>query len=463
MSGNKLYAIVFFLLVLCQAQAANLLIEAETFVREGGPDKVKITPDRPGTLGKLCVTGSNSAGHWLEWDIDVPADGQYQLVLRYSQGRDWNTWREVLIDGQSPGAAFRKIELPSSGGFGRTEQEWKNIAVQDGGKPALLKLTRGKHVLRITNLGGEGENGSANLDVIALLEPHADPALAIVVPKHEVKLVEITPNPADYAMPLPASTVKTFAMKSAALGGKILKMNVYLPKGYSRTERYPVLYLFHGLSSDQTYWMPNLDLEKRADALIAAGKIKPLIIVAPQLEASWGLNSANENKVLSSDSRMPFVQGRYRDYFVGEVVPYIERHFSTLASRESRMIGGASMGGFAALHIGFSYPELFGKIGGHSPAVSIGTGDYAANYLYPDETAIQSRHPRFLANSKDLSTTKVRLDCGENDGLITATRELFASLQEKKIRVEMHSAPGGHFREYWMAHLDEYLQFYAGK
>jgi enterochelin esterase-like enzyme len=39
------------------------------------------------------------------------------------------------------------------------------------------------------------------------------------------------------------------------------------------------------------------------------------------------------------------------------------------------------MGGYAALFLGFSYPELFSKIGGHSAAI----WDYSTNDDYTDQ------------------------------------------------------------------------------
>ncbi|MGC3962624.1 MAG: carbohydrate-binding protein [Rhodocyclaceae bacterium] len=151
------------------ALAADVLIEAESFNAQGGGNVAKVT-DRPATSGGAALMNFDNEGHWLEWKIDVPADGNYAVSLRYAGGRKWNVFREVQIDGKVPNDAFAKVTLPTTGGFGRAEAEWKDMVIVGAdGKAAMVALTKGTHVLRITNLGGEGgASGSANLDVIKL-------------------------------------------------------------------------------------------------------------------------------------------------------------------------------------------------------------------------------------------------------------------------------------------------------
>ena len=63
--------------------------------------------------------------------------------------------------------------------------------------------------------------------------------------------------------------------------------------------------------------------------------------------------------------------GRYEDYFIHEIIPYVETHYHALSDRSARYIGGASAGGYASIHYGLKHPELFSRIGGHMPAVEI--------------------------------------------------------------------------------------------
>ena len=61
----------------------------------------------------------------------------------------------------------------------------------------------------------------------------------------------------------------------------------------------------------------------------------------------------------------------YEDYFINEVIPTIDNKFKTLKNRNSRFVGGASVGGYIALHNAFRHPDLFSKVGGHMPAIEL--------------------------------------------------------------------------------------------
>src|SRR5260370_17987569 len=70
---------------------------------------------------------------------------------------------------------------------------------------------------------------------------------------------------------------------------------------------------------------------------------------------------------------------RYDDFFLREFMPWIENRYRIAATRESRGIGGISMGGYGALRMAFLHPRLFGSVSAHSaalmeklPAVSVG-------------------------------------------------------------------------------------------
>lgn len=212
-----------------------------------------------------------------------------------------------------------------------------------------------------------------------------------------------------------------------------MAVNVYLPEHYADGSGYPVLYIIHGMSGNQTSWLTYLGMSSVADTLIREGKIEPLIIVAPQMDNSYGL-------------------GGYEGYLSVDLIQYIDSHYKTNPSREKRFIGGLSMGGFIALHSAFLHPNLFGKVGGHS----------AALFGYISITQ-PTDNPIYIASYTDLSSVKVYLDCGNIDPLSVPTKQLFDLLQSKQVPSENHLYSGGHEASYWRSHLEEYLVFYAGK
>ncbi len=258
------------------------------------------------------------------------------------------------------------------------------------------------------------------------------------------------------------------AIKSSCLN-KDMNVNVYLPPGYDTAKRYPVLYFLHGYKGNENDWEKKMDLVDSAYHLFSSGAIKPFIIVTPDIENSYCINSSiSETSAAGISTRFKPNYGRYEDYFIEELIPYIDSNYSTVANREGRYIGGLSMGGYAALHLCFSHTGLFSKAGGHSPALWIYTAAPAkatgvTAFLYPSEKLREERDPLIEAESADLSGIKVWLDCGTRDsyGFYTGTKILYDILVSREAQVDYHAFSGGHSNSYWKTHLEEYLRFYG--
>ncbi len=264
---------------------------------------------------------------------------------------------------------------------------------------------------------------------------------------------------------LEASQLKRIAIDSKLLKKK-LNVNLYLPKGYGSGEKYPVLYMLHGYSGNEDGWMPGLRLNDKADELIESGRIRPLIIVSPQIGNSYGINSSKETRTLGTPPNASLDEGMYEDYLYKELVTYIDSNYSTIDSRDGRFIGGLSMGGFAALHIAFSHIDMFRKAGGHSPALFIdGFPNNLGQWLYPAEDVRRNRDPVYIAQDKDLKSLEVYLDCGDKDGyrFYEGCEKLYKILQSKGVKSEYHLNPGLHDGAYWETNAEKYLLFYAGK
>ena len=137
---------------------------------------------------------------------------------------------------------------------------------------------------------------------------------------------------------------------------KQMAFAVYLPDEYKYGGKFPVLYFLHGRNGDESF-IEQLGLAQLADTLIAKSKIEPMIIVCPRMDNSRGLNSAKIAHQEKIDGNVIDV-GRYEDYFIQEIVPLVDDSFNTIPSRNGRYVGGASAGGFAAIHYGLKYPCL---------------------------------------------------------------------------------------------------------
>ncbi|MFZ2164406.1 MAG: alpha/beta hydrolase-fold protein [Propionibacteriaceae bacterium] len=129
---------------------------------------------------------------------------------------------------------------------------------------------------------------------------------------------------------------------------------IYLPSGYNAETQYNVFYLMHGGWGDETTTLgtpgnPSA-LKNVIDHAIAAGKIKPLIIVAPTYNNTSPEDSANFNLALTLNQN-------YYHELLNDLIPAVESKYSTYAedvsqkglalSRDHRGFGGFSMGAVA--------------------------------------------------------------------------------------------------------------------
>ena len=257
-----------------------------------------------------------------------------------------------------------------------------------------------------------------------------------------------------------------------AYSSKILRRGVrycvYLPASYaaSKTERYPVLYLLHGLGGNEQEIALSGEWSQVRD-LRQAGKIGEFLIVAPDGGRSFYINS--------EDGRRP-----YSDFFLREFVPFIERTYRIRAGRASRGITGFSMGAYGALRFAFADPEQFGSVSAHSAALmkdppqaltdGAGVGNPAAQLLQnvfgnPIDRPFWSRNSVFVlarANANLLRKSKIYFDCGTEDnyGFDRGAADLHQELDALKIVHEFHLFPGGHNLDYLLAHADASLEFH---
>jgi enterochelin esterase-like enzyme len=156
------------------------------------------------------------------------------------------------------------------------------------------------------------------------------------------------------------------------------QLPIILPPNYDTSgKRYPVLYGLAGFTGsgpmmlNLSAWQPNW--QQRIDRLMADGKLPPAIYALPDCFTRYG----------GSQYRNSTAIGRYEDYVIDEIVPYIDRTYRTIAGPEGRGIFGKSSGGYGSITLGMKHPDIFGAVACHS-------GDMAFDLVYrPD-------FPKFL-------------------------------------------------------------------
>ena len=217
---------------------------------------------------------------------------------------------------------------------------------------------------------------------------------------------------------------------SSELLGRNLYYSIYLPPcyGIETDQRYPVVYLLHGLSYTNDQWL-RLGVVETMDTLIAGGEIAPFIIILP-LEQSFD----------------PPQTSPFADAIVDELIPWIDAHYRTLPEKEFRGIGGVSRGAAWSLRIGFTRYEVFNSVGAHSLPLFEADG---ANIL---AWVMQ-------APSEDLPTFFI--DIGRNDQEWKTAQDVANLLNEYNIAHEWYLFTGDHTESYWSSHLEQYLRWYA--
>jgi enterochelin esterase-like enzyme len=258
------------------------------------------------------------------------------------------------------------------------------------------------------------------------------------------------------------SEVKKVNFRSEILAKEMTAL-VYLPKEYSKQGHLPVLYFLHGRSGNENI-MFEAGLNEKADQLITEGKIKPMMIVCPRIDNSRGLNSAIKcSEILNSENRIYHV-GMYEDYLIKELIPFIDKAFNTIQDRKGRFIGGASAGGYAALHNAFRHQNLFTKVGGHMPAIELMLEEEDKPH-FPNSEVWRKYDPITIVKKDHIaSDIKVYLDAGDNDEgeFYKGCAVLNKILEEKGINSQNYIFFGHHNTEYIQSNIENYLVFYGG-
>lgn len=207
-------------------------------------------------------------------------------------------------------------------------------------------------------------------------------------------------------------------------------MWVYLPPGYGQNpeQRYPTLYLLHGLNFDEGQWK-DLGLAGMMDALIAAEKIPPFIVVLPRIPNISTFPSSYNARI-----------------FANYLVPYVDSRYQTLPERSYRAIGGLSRGAAWALRIGLQDGDLFSRIGLHSLSMS---GEEINSWVSKINALGASERPALY------------MDAGSADEDQDSAQFLSRQLNHESIPHLFILMEGEHTSDYWAQHLPEYLRWYS--
>lgn len=229
--------------------------------------------------------------------------------------------------------------------------------------------------------------------------------------------------------------------------------SVFLPKGYddaaNKQTTYPLVIWLHGMFEDHNRFHDRGTGAPVLDKAVEDGVLPPCIFVC----ANGGRTSMYVNR----DGE------KWEDLITVDLLAHLDKEYRVSKDRGQRALMGISMGGMAALKIGFKHPSLFGTVAVHSSAVlpedpeqipdrlkamanRLGLDELFGNPI--DKTRWQQENPLCLAeqlDNKKLEGLRLYFDAGtqDNRGMTPGNIELDKVLTKNKIDHTWELVQGG--------------------
>jgi S-formylglutathione hydrolase FrmB len=152
---------------------------------------------------------------------------------------------------------------------------------------------------------------------------------------------------------------------------------------------------------------------------------------------------------------------RYEDFLVNDLIADVEKRFPAATDRDRRAIVGVSMGGFAAVKLALTRPDLFAFAGGISSAIDVpsrkftlrrwGQGMRFRTIFGPEGSETRrAADPFVLVKTTDPARTPyLYLTAGEKEPLLDPIQRFAQRLKQRGFAYEFHTKPGGHNWNKW--------------
>ena len=226
----------------------------------------------------------------------------------------------------------------------------------------------------------------------------------------------------------PHGKIDTISYFSTTVGNN-RRAIIYTPPGYTKTKKYPVLYLLHGIGGDEKEWLNGGSPQIILDNLYAEGKITSMIVVMPNGRAM------KDDRAVGNmfDSVKIQAFANFEKDLLDDLIPYIQKNYPVYIGQKFRAIAGLSMGGGQSLNFGLGNLDMFAWIGGFSSAPN-------------------TRKPEQLLPDPELARQKIKLlwiSCGASDGLLIYSKRTHEYLQRYHIPHIYYIEPGIHDFKVW--------------
>jgi S-formylglutathione hydrolase FrmB len=221
--------------------------------------------------------------------------------------------------------------------------------------------------------------------------------------------------------------------------------------GSEKKEKYPTLYLLHGLSDDHTIWQRRTSIERYVSDL-------GLAVVMPAAGRSFYTDMKHGYKYFT---------------FISEELPEIARQFFPLSEkREDTFAAGLSMGGYGAFKLALSCPDKYASAASLSGAVDMGARFRSNEVL--DTTEFEnvfgnlnsfdgSENDLYALAKKVLASDgpkpKLYQCCGTEDFLYEDNKSFKKFIEGTDFDYTYEEGPGVHEWAYWDAEIQKVLKW----
>lgn len=227
---------------------------------------------------------------------------------------------------------------------------------------------------------------------------------------------------------IPKGKIDTISYNSKTVG-VTRRAIIYTPPSYSKSKKYPVLYLLHGIGGDEKEWLTHGQPQVILDNMYADGKLEPMIVVMPNGRAMK--DDRATGNIMAPDKVEAFAT--FEKDLLNDLIPFIEKKYPVLKDRENRAIAGLSMGGGQSLNFGLGNLDKFAWVGGFSSAPN-------------------TKEPAVLVPDPQSAKDKLKLlfiSCGDADNLLRFSERTHEYLVENDVPHIYYIEPGVHDFKVW--------------
>jgi S-formylglutathione hydrolase FrmB len=238
-------------------------------------------------------------------------------------------------------------------------------------------------------------------------------------------------------------------MYSPALRGRG-DASVFVPPAVEHGAAVPLVVLLHGVYGSHWAWFLKGAAHRTAGELIAARRIRPMVLVAP----SDGLQGDGSGYV-------PHAERDAEGWIVRDLLEGVRQAFPCVDENSPLFIAGLSMGGYGALRLGAKYAQLFRGISAHSAITDVREMDeftfepFSTAGIPPEDLDVIA----WMERNRE-SLPPLRFDCGLQDQLLGGNRKLHAALDARGIPHTYSEPEGAHEWSYWRRQMSETLLFF---